>query len=42
MDDETRVLDGSHLLVATGRVPNTDTLNVRRRASRWTSAGSSK
>ena len=28
MDDETRVLDGSHLLVATGRVPNTDTLNV--------------
>src|ERR1700683_352185 len=28
MDNETRVLDGSHLLVATGRVPNTDTLNV--------------
>jgi pyruvate/2-oxoglutarate dehydrogenase complex dihydrolipoamide dehydrogenase (E3) component len=28
MDGETRVLDGSHLLVATGRVPNTDTLNV--------------
>src|SRR5260370_15467175 len=25
---ETRTLSGSHLLVATGRVPNTDTLNV--------------
>ncbi|HXN71444.1 MAG TPA: mercuric reductase [Candidatus Acidoferrales bacterium] len=28
MDNESRVLDGSHLLTATGRVPNTDTLNV--------------
>jgi pyruvate/2-oxoglutarate dehydrogenase complex dihydrolipoamide dehydrogenase (E3) component len=28
MDNESRDLDGSHLLVATGRVPNTDTLNV--------------
>lgn len=28
MSNETRVLDGSHLLVATGRVPNTDSLNV--------------
>jgi pyruvate/2-oxoglutarate dehydrogenase complex dihydrolipoamide dehydrogenase (E3) component len=27
--DESRVLQGSHLLVATGRTPNTDTLNVR-------------
>jgi pyruvate/2-oxoglutarate dehydrogenase complex dihydrolipoamide dehydrogenase (E3) component len=27
MDNESRDLDGSHLLVATGRVPNTDTLN---------------
>jgi pyruvate/2-oxoglutarate dehydrogenase complex dihydrolipoamide dehydrogenase (E3) component len=26
--NESRVLDGSHLLVATGRVPNTDSLNV--------------
>jgi pyruvate/2-oxoglutarate dehydrogenase complex dihydrolipoamide dehydrogenase (E3) component len=26
--DESRVCDGSHLLVATGRVPNTDSLNV--------------
>jgi pyruvate/2-oxoglutarate dehydrogenase complex dihydrolipoamide dehydrogenase (E3) component len=26
--DESRVCDGSHLLVATGRVPNTDLLNV--------------
>lgn len=26
--DESRVLDGSHLLVATGRIPNTDRLNV--------------
>jgi pyruvate/2-oxoglutarate dehydrogenase complex dihydrolipoamide dehydrogenase (E3) component len=26
--NESRVLEGSHLLVATGRVPNTDTLNV--------------
>jgi pyruvate/2-oxoglutarate dehydrogenase complex dihydrolipoamide dehydrogenase (E3) component len=25
---ETRTLDGSHLLVATGRVPNTDSLNL--------------
>jgi len=25
---ETRTLSGSHLLVATGRVPNTDTMNV--------------
>lgn len=28
MNNETRDLDGTHLLVATGRVPNTDTLNV--------------
>jgi pyruvate/2-oxoglutarate dehydrogenase complex dihydrolipoamide dehydrogenase (E3) component len=28
MANESRDLDGSHLLVATGRVPNTDTLNV--------------
>ena len=27
-DEESRVLRGSHLLVATGRTPNTDTLNV--------------
>lgn len=27
-DDEDRNLDGSHLLVATGRKPNTDTLNL--------------
>jgi pyruvate/2-oxoglutarate dehydrogenase complex dihydrolipoamide dehydrogenase (E3) component len=26
--DESRVCDGSHLLAATGRVPNTDSLNV--------------
>ena len=26
--NESRVLDGSHLLVATGRVPNTDSLNL--------------
>jgi pyruvate/2-oxoglutarate dehydrogenase complex dihydrolipoamide dehydrogenase (E3) component len=26
--DESRVLQGSHLLIATGRTPNTDTLNV--------------
>jgi pyruvate/2-oxoglutarate dehydrogenase complex dihydrolipoamide dehydrogenase (E3) component len=26
--DETRLVEGSHLLVATGRVPNTDTLNL--------------
>jgi pyruvate/2-oxoglutarate dehydrogenase complex dihydrolipoamide dehydrogenase (E3) component len=26
--NESRVFDGSHLLVATGRVPNTDSLNV--------------
>ena len=26
--DQPRVLEGSHLLVATGRTPNTDTLNV--------------
>jgi len=26
--NESRVLEGSHLLVATGRVPNTDSLNV--------------
>ncbi len=26
--DESRAIDGSHLLVATGRVPNTDTLNA--------------
>jgi pyruvate/2-oxoglutarate dehydrogenase complex dihydrolipoamide dehydrogenase (E3) component len=26
--DESRTLDGSHLLVATGRVPNTDSLNI--------------
>ena len=26
--DETRALDGSHLLVATGRTPNSDTLNL--------------
>ena len=26
--DESRVLDGSHLLIATGRTPNTDSLNV--------------
>jgi pyruvate/2-oxoglutarate dehydrogenase complex dihydrolipoamide dehydrogenase (E3) component len=28
MSSESRDLDGSHLLVATGRTPNTDTLNV--------------
>jgi pyruvate/2-oxoglutarate dehydrogenase complex dihydrolipoamide dehydrogenase (E3) component len=28
MGDETRVVDGSHLLVAAGRVPNTDSLNI--------------
>src|SRR5271156_933928 len=28
MSHESRDLDGSHLLVATGRTPNTDTLNV--------------
>jgi pyruvate/2-oxoglutarate dehydrogenase complex dihydrolipoamide dehydrogenase (E3) component len=28
MSGESRDLDGSHLLVATGRTPNTDTLNV--------------
>jgi len=28
MNNETRDLDGTHLLVATGRTPNTDTLNV--------------
>jgi pyruvate/2-oxoglutarate dehydrogenase complex dihydrolipoamide dehydrogenase (E3) component len=28
MNNESRDLDGSHLLAATGRVPNTDTLNV--------------
>ncbi len=28
LGDESRVIDGSHLLVATGRVPNTDSLNV--------------
>jgi pyruvate/2-oxoglutarate dehydrogenase complex dihydrolipoamide dehydrogenase (E3) component len=28
MSNETRDLDGTHLLVATGRTPNTDTLNV--------------
>jgi len=28
MSNESRDLDGSHLLVATGRTPNTDTLNV--------------
>ena len=27
-DDETRTVQGSHLLVATGRTPNTDSLNV--------------
>ena len=27
-DEESRVLDGSHLLVATGRTPNTDSLNL--------------
>jgi pyruvate/2-oxoglutarate dehydrogenase complex dihydrolipoamide dehydrogenase (E3) component len=26
--DESRIVDGSHLLVAAGRVPNTDSLNV--------------
>jgi len=26
--NESRVVDGSHLLVATGRIPNTDSLNV--------------
>ena len=28
MGDESLALDGSHLLVATGRIPNTDSLNV--------------
>jgi pyruvate/2-oxoglutarate dehydrogenase complex dihydrolipoamide dehydrogenase (E3) component len=28
MSNESRVLDGSHLLVATGRIPNTDSLNI--------------
>jgi pyruvate/2-oxoglutarate dehydrogenase complex dihydrolipoamide dehydrogenase (E3) component len=28
VDEESRVVDGSHLLVATGRTPNTDTLNL--------------
>jgi len=28
VDDKARSLEGSHLLVATGRIPNSDTLNV--------------
>jgi len=36
------VLEGSHLLVATGRIPNTNSLNVSAAALEWIAAVLSK